>query len=307
MATDYNKRLSIKKGRLDDIGDALRIHFGELKEAGTKGRHQGAVKVLKSPNALRLAEYWDSTDTLYSLAFIESYNMPHVLNPQVHSIKIEGAASLKLKISYKVFGWYEDNFETPPHERLNYVWIGPGICGRPDELHGEYLPIYSQNRDKDYVECEKMLGIGEYYCPQCGVTRLPGTNYWDHDQDCSFDWKPMSAPNYNETWADEDPTGTRGGYSKLAYRGYDMPLIERTYEGDSLSIIWNSYLGSEYDDTGAPDWGYYAEVEAFDENGNRMEVYTYTEKAVFNDYAPYEIAPAIKKLNNYPNAEEVKF
>lgn len=304
MATDYNKRLSVKKGNLEDIGDALRIHFGELKEEGTRGRHTGGVKVLRSPNALRLAEYWDEMIAIPSPAFEENYYMPSVLNPQVHSIKIDGAASLKLKLSYKVFALTGDDHDNP-HEELNYVWIGPGICGRPDELHGEYLPFYHQGRDGDYFHYYDIQGFGEYYCPLCGVTRIPGSDYFDHVLGCDYDWVPN--PLQGETWADEPENGTRGGVPVLKYRGYDMPLIERTYEGDALSIIWCSYLSAQYDDTGFPGWGYYAEVEAFDKDGNLMDTYTYTEKAVLNDYAPYEIAPAIKKLNNYPNAEEVKF
>lgn len=292
-------KVAIKTKTLEDIGEALRLHFGELKREGTVGSHTGTIQVLRTPNALRLAEYYDKYESpLTSDAFNPEYLMPHTGNPVVKTIRVNGAASLKIRMSYKVP-------QPSGREAWNYIWLGEGLCGQPDELHGEYLPSYPSSRDKD--EVNQLYGIGQWYCPACGAQPAPGDIYFDHDLRCPYDWTPSKFPDFEKTWEDEDVYGTMGGPTNMGYRGLDMPLIERTFNGDSFTLIYCNDLGPVFDDIGCVDCGYYIELQAFREDGSLMEKYGYVVDELHNDYYPGEMAPAIKLLNNYPNAEEVKF
>jgi hypothetical protein len=57
----------------------------------------------------------------------------------------------------------------------------------------------------------------------------------------------------------------------------------------------------------ASEIGHYIELQAFDANDNLMTEYSYTVNQVINEWSPADFSYQIDKLNNYPNAEEVKF
>lgn len=291
------KRVAIKIDTLDNIGDALRIHFGELKKEGTKNTHKGSTKVLRSPNALGLAQYYDTGESPEPELFDPDYYLVTTYGqPHIETIRIPNAASIHIKMSWKDASVIGTNYVGE-----DYHWIAPGLHSYPSELTGEYLPQFHHTYNRD--PGKGGFNIGQWYCPVCGAESQIGSHFIDHDTRCIYDWKPD--PLEGETW--DDDIGTDDYlFDNMYYRGYNMPTIERTFNTNSFTLAYCTAEvagGSE----GYSGWGHYIELQAFREDGSLMTQYDYIIGEQPNTYFPYQMAPAIEKLNNYPNAEEVKF
>jgi hypothetical protein len=280
MAIDFNTRVSVKKGNLDMIGDSLRVHFGELKEEGTKSYYEGnGTQILKTPNMNSFAIY--GIDEPVSELFDDHDWVPEAnwdpSQPLISTIKVHGAASLKIKMSY---------VDASEIYTQCYTWLGEGLHAHASDIQGEYLPHFHVNMT---VVDKIAAGLGKGYCASCGaemvayVSSLDGETYYtvEHEQYCK---------GYNNP-----------GSVDFSYTGWNAPTIERTFSGDTFTLLW--HVGRA---PGA-NIGHYIELQAFDADGNLMKNYFYTVNQVINEWAPGAFSYQIDKLNNYPNAEEVKF
>lgn len=317
--TDFNTRVSIKKGNLDMIGDSLRAHFGELKEVGTKSYYKGnGTKVLSTPNMFSLPftiteefsyretdgdveapdngggmfeepVYNPITRTLFKDHEWEPEGNWFEDQPLISSIQVHGAAYLKIKMTYidNITIGSETNNVSP------YTWIGGGLHAHASEVQGEYLP--QSIRGIGAINAVKK-GWGEAHCLACGAELLVNLDSEGnqvvammHPPYCPFHLNPLTQQDFNNTNVD------------MVYTGYNGPLIERLIVGDTFTLLWN--VGR----IPLPDVGHYIEFQAFDVNDNLMTEYSYTVNQVINEWNPANFSYQIDKLNNYPNAEEVKF
>lgn len=311
MATDFNTRVSVKKGSLDMIGDSLRAHFGELKEEGTKSYYKGnGTKILNTPNISSLPSIITYEQPQGEDGDDSSFFEPVIYNPitktlfhdhewapeanwfasqpLISSIQVHGAAYLKIKMTYI------DNSEYVVEP---YTWIGGGLHAHASDVQGEYLPYSSKFVSPvDAV----MAGWGEAHCASCGQ---PVIVYTTESGELTYTVRHPEYCKYAfEMGGVMSPDGMIDNTDcALIYTGYNGPLIERTFLGDTFTLLW--HVGKET----ASEIGHYIELQAFDANDNLMTEYAYTVNQVINEWSPADFSYQIDKLNNYPNAEEVKF
>lgn len=297
------ERVAIRTSTLDDIGDALRAHFGN-KQEGTVGVHAGSEpKVLRSSNFKKLMtlENGKWTDTYIGFPHtdimkqeikkhyaefldFEEYYEP---TPQAHvnTIRVPGAAYIGIKMCYLTNGLGPQDINPDPdssdhtNTTFNYMWIAPGLHEEATKLDGEYLPAHSLSLDN--------ITYHEEYCAVCGLESWYG--------------EPILPPGI-----DFHPCGGPGEFPiKLTISFFKEPT-KRTYKGDSFTLIWNINTNHTVYDA-VSEVGYYIELTPYDENLNPMSDYVYIVNEIPNTYYPAMMPLAIQQLNNYPDAEEVKF
>ena len=296
-----NTRVGVCIKDLENIGDQLRVHFGKTQE-GTPGMHIGSephvFKVGMTQMGPGSKEYiytyrsdfngvhgpdGETVMDMYPLLYKDHFDLDYYVGdmafPIVNTMQIPGAAYIKIKMSYSMV--YQGL------EELNYMWLGKGLHGEASELQGEYLPKFSAwAGDWKYLEGHTS------YCMSCGTT-----DYYDPVHNCGV----------------STGEGTDGGLHSqtfpIKFQGPILPVIERTIDGDSFTFIWIlNFTGNPYT---SPDEsnlvGYYMEVTPYNANNQPMTDYSYIVGEIPRSYAVGAMSYEVAKLNNYPNAEEVKF
>lgn len=285
-------RVSILVDDLERIGNELRVHFPKIQE-GTKKVHVGPDPLTLTAGGMKklgpgFYEYiqpatftgnysWEMAPIIYAEYFDVNHYTGQMTKALVKTIQVPGAVALKIKMSYAVVA--------NTSRSRNYLWIGAGLHEDASKVQGEYLPSFSTT-SLDWEEME------EHYaeCASCGlpvinggVVLAPGTNF--------------------------HPCEDEMGNFPIRHTGPVLPYIEREIDGDSFTCAWMvDFTGNHYT---TPDeinlHGYYIEVIPYDVNNQPITTYQYIEDEIPNEFSIDDMDFMISKLNNYPNAEEVKF
>jgi predicted RNA-binding Zn-ribbon protein involved in translation (DUF1610 family) len=305
-------KLSIDKESLVAIADALRVHFGEYKNKGTISFVPETPLILKTPN------YDD---------FSESTNNGEWMAAQVvrHTYKINGASKIIIKLAHRE-SLSEGTFEY----NRDYIWVAEGAhslyranIGQTFKYKGEYdLRYYCP-------ECGSVIsGTGEHYSvgrPVGGSSPVIGGG-GNAIFEMVADKELYRCPNCGlEGFCypyDKEPGGGKAYYDEFMCTDLTLPYVYK-FEGtllggirkiDTLGINGDTFTLELFIWERTQETGYYAEVYAFDEDGNQLDCYDLTTDYLPNVYTPdpspstsSTMAWAISKLNNYPNGEEVQF
>lgn len=275
-------RLSIDKEHLDNIGDALRVHFGENLKEGELTHQEGSPLILSA----NYREFGTSTSDY------ETYLLPEHF---VRTVQVHGAARLKLDLSYRTdtgdYLWVAEGAHRDVNDNAGrklefslYEGIYCSKCQSENvEATGVFRPLYWEREDdpnnKEYVYTDQL-----HVCQDCGAIGY------------TYSWWPDVGPIY---YGMQDADG----YTTIfPSRGELYRTVESfEFAGDTFTYACETVKDKTY------TTGYYGHLYAYDADGNELTSYDITRGRVPNTYAPGEIAHAVSKLNNYPDAREVGF
>lgn len=285
-----NTRVGVPIGSLENIGDALRVHFGKKQEGTTKIHVGPDPLVIKGGGLKKLGpgyhemiytpHNFNNSHELVPILYGEYFDADHYVQqmtePVINTIKIPGAKAIKIKMSYGTANYGE--------KAWNYLWIGAGLHEEASAVQGEYYPEFMPSFEY-WNSLEEHITV----CAGCGAPVVNGTVIL-----------PPSTTHFCE---DES------GNFPVKHSGPLLPYIEREIEGDSLTCAWMvDFTGNSYT---VPDevnyCGFYMEVIPYDTNGNEITAYQYIANEIPYSYQVGRMDEQIALLNNYPNAEEVKF
>jgi hypothetical protein len=289
----YTTRVAVQIYDLERIGDELRVHF-DKKQEGTTRIHTGTGPlVIKGGGMKKMGpgyyEYIEKnlgtgwTDyvalaaSMYNEYFDPDVYIGQMAEPDVATIQIPGASKIKIKMSYA----------RESSGKFCYLWIGKGLHEKASEIQGEYFPFFSAKGCKSW---EKLEGHSTV-CAGCGLPVVNGDLVW--------------APDTNL-----HPCEDENGYYPILHTGPLLPCIEREIEGDSFTVIWNvDFTGNDYTQPDEANYiGYYIEIIPYDADGNPVTTaYQFIANEIPRSFSIDDMDFMISKLNNYPNAEEVKF
>lgn len=300
----HTTRVSVLVDDLERIGKELRVHFGN-KQEGTVEYHAGSDPlVIKGGGMKKLGpgryEYieqpgWTITDydklnsTMYNEFFDKDVYVGQMTKPLVRTIKVPGATGMRIKMSYACSG---GSGRPQGYLQGNYLWIGAGLHEDASKVQGEYYPGFIAKNGTDWINLEDHT----LTCAGCGqpVFRTDEGDY------------TVPKPDNSQAWV--HPCEDENGQFPILHAGAILPYLEREITGDSFTCAWMvDFTGNAYTEPDESNYiGYYIEVTPYNEFGV-MANYTYTIDEIPNEFSIDDMDYMISKLNNYPNAEEVKF
>jgi hypothetical protein len=278
-------RVAVTIGHLEAVSNELRVHFGK-KEEGTKGVHTGpSAKVFKTNSMKKMGPGYgelliDQTETGSSL------NLHRDLIYSLYKDYIDETVYFdpQDETTFRKVQTFQVPGANSLRIKMSYVgpgpWVASGLHEDASEIQGEYFEDFPIYQDYGLAGWYTLEGHEES-CASCGCPVVNGTI--------------ILPPG-----VDQHMCGDHIGFVHL-HTGPLLPIIERTIQGEALTMFWD--IGTEPRNYA----GYWLEIIPYDANGKPIENYQYIVNEIPYSYSPVEMVQSIRELNNYPNAEEVKF
>jgi hypothetical protein len=300
----HAEKVSVLIDHLERIGNELRVHFGKkqegttevhigsdplvIKGGGMKKQGPGYFEYIATQGGTTLPDYEKLASAMYGEFFDKDIYIGQMTEPLVRTIKVPGATMMKIKMSYACSG---GSGRPQGYLQGNYLWLGAGLHEDASKVQGEYYPGFIAKSGVDWQNLEEHKRT----CAGCGqpVYTIGGADV-------------VLPPEGAQAWT--HPCEDENGWFPILHEGPVLPVIEREISGDSFTCSWMvDFTGNAYTSPDEDNYiGYYIEVTPYNELGV-MANYIYTIDEIPNEFSIDDMDYMISKLNNYPNAEEVKF